>query len=395
MEICVTGFGIISPLGIGYAENIAKLESNTTGITKAMYLDSIYAEKFIFGEVKETNLNLGNKLNLEIDTLSRTDILALIACNEAIEMAELTKDEINSFDTALISSSTVGGMSQTDDLYNDANLLSQGSNFLFSYGSGVHTLRLAKHFSILGITDTINTACSSSANAIMIGARLIKAKKAKRVIVGGVDSLSKFTVNGFNSLQIISTELCRPFCENRMGLNLGEGAAYLVLESSEAIKNKKVYAKISGYGNHNDGFHPTALSDNAIGPMLAMEGALYNSQIDKKNIDLINSHGTATLNNDLTELTGIKKIFNENIPPIYSTKSYTGHTLAASGAMEAIFSIFSILNGSLYKSLNCEDPIDNCPIIQKNQSNIEVNHVLSNSFGFGGNCTTLIISKFI
>src|SRR5690606_29610564 len=134
-----------------------------------------------------------------------------LAFKEAIADAGLDADELSRPDTGLISASTVGGMCYTDQLYTDANALGKGSEFVQSYSASAHTYHLARHFGIHGFTDTINTACSSSANAIALGFRLIRSGRCRRVIVGGVDSLAKYTVNGFNSLRILSEDLCQPF----------------------------------------------------------------------------------------------------------------------------------------------------------------------------------------
>jgi 3-oxoacyl-(acyl-carrier-protein) synthase len=394
MKVLVTGFGIISAIGNNVSENLTHLIQNKTGIEKARFFESKFVDEFYFGEVKLTKDQMHEISNLnDIHGFTKTDLFAFIAFQEAIKMANLSQAELSDLDTALISSSTVGGMAETDDLYKDANSLTKGTEHLYAYGSGIHTSRLATHFGVLGYTDTINTACSSSANAIMLGVKLIKYGKAKRVIVGGADSISKFTINGFNSLQILSKSKCQPFSKDRDGLNLGEGAGYIVLESSEFVEDKPIYAEILGYGNSNDAFHPTALSDNAIGVSLAMCHAIKNAKLTPDRIDYINAHGTATNNNDHVELIGLGKVFDK-IPMYNSTKSYTGHTLAAAGVIEAIYSILSIKQNTLFRSLNCNSPIlTDTPPIQENIENIEVNHVLSNSFGFGGNCTSLIISK--
>ncbi len=393
MDVFVTGFGVISALGCGVDENFNELKENQTGISKAIFFESSFVDVFPFGEVKKSTEELHQILDLTLNSsLTRTDLFALIATQEAIKMANLSREEVSSFETALITSSTVGGMVETDFLYEDSNLLSTGSPFLFSYGSGAHTQKLIEHFKFQGYTDTINTACSSSANAIMMGVKLIRSGKVKRAIVGGTDSLSKFTINGFNSLQILSKKNCSPFSSERDGLNLGEGAGYLVLESSEVVKDKKLYAKIIGYGNSNDAFHPTALSDDAKGVIDAMKKALISAKIKEDDIDFINMHGTATENNDRTEIIGIKEIFKK-IPLFNSTKSYTGHTLAAAGSIEAIYSILSIQNNLLFKSLNSHNPIVYNPLFDSNIKNIDVKIIMSNSFGFGGNCSSLIISK--
>ena len=186
---------------------------------------------------------------------------------------------------------------------------------------------------------------------------------------------------------------CAPFDANRKGLNLGEGSAYLVLESEDIIGSKKRYAEILGFGNSNDAFHPSSLSEDAVGVVECISRAISNAQISPIEIDYINAHGTATGNNDITELIGIKKVF-KGFPPFNSTKSFTGHTLAAAGAIEAVFSIFSIYNNELFPSLNCNTPIEpfnEFPIIEHKSA--EIKTVLSNSFGFGGNCSSLIIRE--
>lgn len=394
-RVLVTGIGVISALGKNVEENHASLVNGRAGIDKALHFESHYASVLPFGEIKISNEVLKHELNLDGEPgYTRTCLLAVKAFEEAIGDAGLTPAELSSFDTALISASTVGGMCLTDQLYEDANLRSDGSEYLEAYGCGAHTLMLAEKYDINGFTDTINTACSSSANAIMLGARLIKAGRAKRVIVGGVDALAKYTVNGFNALKILSESPCKPFDENRDGLNLGEAAAYLVLESEEIVGDKKVYAEIAGYGNSNDAHHPSAMSDEAVGAMISMKEAIGVAGITPDQIDYINAHGTGTPNNDSVELLGISKVFDQ-VPPFSSTKSYTGHTLGASGAVEAIFSILSINYSEIYPSLHIETQMGGFAAspVQSYQNNVSVNYVLSNSFGFGGNCTSLVLGK--
>ncbi|MFC1732896.1 beta-ketoacyl-[acyl-carrier-protein] synthase family protein [candidate division KSB1 bacterium] len=395
MKVFVTGIGLISPIGLNVNENQKNLRSGELGIGKTQFFESKYASSFQFGEVDLDNDTLKKQLDLENEKgLTRTCLFAFKAFREAIEDANLSLSELSSFDTAFISASTVGGMCLTDQLYHDANLMSETSDYLTSYGPSAHTLRIAKKYNIKGFTNTINTACSSSANAIMLGVRLIKSGYAKRAIVGGVDSLAKYTVNGFSALQILAENPCKPFDENRVGLTLGEGAAYLVLESEELLNHKNVYAQISGYGNANDAFHASTISEDATGVIDSIKLAIKSANIDRTQIDYINAHGTGTINNDFAELVGLTKVFDK-IPPFNSTKSYIGHTLGAAGAIEAIYSIFSINKNELYPSLNFDTPISkfNLSPIKAYEQNVEINHVLSNSYGFSGNCTSLVISK--
>lgn len=394
-RVLVTGMGIISAIGNNVSENYNSLFQARTGISKAIYFESAYTSVLPFGEVKCSNEELKRQLSLEDETgYTRTCLLAVKAFEEAITDAGLTQDQLSSFQTALISASTVGGMCLTDQLYQDANAESGGSEYLDAYGCAAHTLKLINKFHIKGFTDTINTACSSSANAIMLGARLIKSGRAKRVIVGGVDGLAKYTVNGFNALNILSKFPSKPFDEDRDGLNLGEAAAYLVLEAEDIVGNKKIYAEIAGYGNANDAYHASAMSDDAVGAVLSMREAIKSAGIGEDQVNYINAHGTGTPNNDQVELFGLTRIF-ETVPPYNSTKSYTGHTLGAAGAVEAIFSILSIVNSKIFPGLHVEKPIVSfaIPPVSKLMENISVKYVLSNSFGFGGNCTSLVLGK--
>lgn len=394
-RVLVTGMGIISAIGENLSENHDSLRNGKTGISQAAHFKSRYASVLPFGESPISNEALKEELGLQASKgFTRTSLLAVKAFEEAITNANLTTAQLSSFDTAFISASTVGGMCLTDQLYDDANLKTQGSEYLEAYGCAAHTIQLLEKYNIRGFSDTINTACSSSANAIMMGARLIRSGRAKRAIVGGVDSLAKYTVNGFNSLKILSESPCKPFDENRDGLNLGEGAAYLVLEAEDIVGEKKVYAEIAGYGNANDAHHPSAMSDEATGAIRSMREAVESAGIGFDRIGYINAHGTGTQNNDEVELTGMATLF-KNIPPFNSTKSYTGHTLGAAGAIEAIYSILSIVHSEIYPSLHIETHMSSHKDIPVDAflPDTRIDYALSNSFGFGGNCTSLVFRK--
>jgi len=386
--------GVISAIGQNLAQNRDSLSAARCGISTYLELfPSKYAGVLPFGTIHISNTNLQEALNAYEPGVTRTSLLALHAFEEAIAAAGLTPDQLTEAGTALIGASTVGGMCLTDELYHDANKTEEGSQYLSSYDNASVTLYLQKRFKVGGVVNTINTACSSSANAVMFGASLIKNGWAKRAIVGGADSLAKFTINGFNSLHILSPEICRPFDEDRKGLNLGEGAAFLVLEGEETIAGKKVYAELTGYCNTNDAYHPSSLSDEGDGPYLSMKGALDMAAIEAEKIDFINAHGTGTENNDLVESTAMLRLF-EQPPPFASTKSYTGHTLGASGAIEAVYSILCLQEQELYPGLHFSKPIPGTGLVPVQEYHKQsLQHVMSNSFGFGGNCSSLIFSK--
>lgn len=386
--------GVISAIGNSVAENHHALKEGKCGIEKNLNLfPTKYASILPFGQVNISTENLRSKLKIPETGVTRTSLLALHAFNEAIAGAGLSNTIISSSDIALIGASTVGGMCLTDELYADANKNEEGSDYTQSYDCASVCLFLQQRYKMNGIINTINTACSSSANAIMYGAMLIKSGFAKRAIVGGADSLAKFTINGFNALHILSADKCTPFDENRKGLNLGEGAAFLVLEKEEDAVGKNIYAELKGYCNANDAYHPSSLSEQADGPFLAMQGALQSANITADKIDFINAHGTGTENNDEVESKAIIRLFNE--PPAFSSsKGNIGHTLGAAGVVEAVYSILSLLHQEIYPNLNFKQVISSTgltPVLSCKKMPLQ--YIMSNSFGFGGNCSSLIFSK--
>jgi 3-oxoacyl-(acyl-carrier-protein) synthase len=392
--------GVISAIGNSVAENHQSLKDAVCGVSKEFDLFSTkYAGLLPFGQVQISTADLQKKLMVTEPGVTRTTFLALHALNEAIGDCGMVAEEIQSFDTALIGANTVGGMCLTDELYNDANSQNAvhkktgGSDYLASYDCASVNMYLQKHFKINGVINTINTACSSSANAIMYGAMLMKNGYAKRAIVGGTDCLAKFTINGFNALHILSDEICTPFDEGRKGLNLGEGAAFLILEKEEDLKGRKVYAELTGYCNANDAYHPSSLSDEGDGPFLSMQGALKAANLSADKIDFINAHGTGTENNDEVESRAMIRLFDE--PPAFaSTKGNIGHTLGASGAIEAVYSILCLLHQEVYANMHFKNTIPSTGLSPVQlYTKKQVNHVMSNSFGFGGNCSSLIFSK--
>ena len=394
--VAITGMGIISAIGNTVEENYVSLVNDKMGITTIENISTVHSGEIKVGEIKKTNQQLVAELQLPPDNnFSRTAMIGAIAAKQAVQNANISA--INEHRTGLISATSVGGMDMTEahyyDYFEDKNLI----KYISCHNGGDVAHKIADELGLKGIVTTISTACSSAANAIMLGARLIKSGKLDRVIVGGTDALAKFTINGFKTLMILTDGYNSPFDDNRKGLNLGEAAAFLVLESDEIVKkeNKKVLARVSGYANANDAFHQTASSENGDGAFLAMEKALQVANLRPEQIDYINVHGTATPNNDLSEGRAIARIFGEEKAPDFSsTKPMTGHTLAAAAAIEAVYSVLAIQNNVVFPNLNFKSPMQEFNLIpQTTLKHKNIEHVLSNSFGFGGNCSTLIFSK--
>lgn len=394
--VAITGMGIISAIGNTVEENLESLLNGNTGISTIENIVTVHKDVIKVGEIKKTNNELAAELNLSEDNnFSRTAMLGAIAAKQAVANAGIKS--INEYKTGLISASSVGGMDMTERYYYEYFENPEVVKYISAHDGGDVAQKIADELGLKGLVTTISTACSSAANSIMMGARLIKSGKLDRVIVGGTDALAKFTINGFKTLMILSDTYNTPFDNDRKGLNLGEAAAFLVLESDEVVakENKKVLARVSGYGNANDAFHQTASSENGEGAFLAMEKAFQVSGLEPSKIDYINVHGTATPNNDLSEGRAIIRMFGEaNVPDFSSTKPFTGHTLAAAAAIEAVYSVLAIQNNVVFPNLNFKTPMSEFNMIpQTTLKNKNIDHVLSNSFGFGGNCSTVIFSK--
>lgn len=393
--VAITGMGIISAIGNSPEENFTALQHGKTAVGMIENIETRHKDAIKVGEIKYTNAELAQLLALPDDTnYSRTAMLGAYAARQAVANAGIT--DCNAYATGLVSATSVGGMDMTERYFYDYLEQEAHRKYIFAHDAGDSSRKIAGYLGLKGTVTTISTACSSAANAIMLGARLIKSKQLDRVIVGGTDALSKFTINGFKTLMILSDTYNTPFDADRKGLNLGEAAAYLVLESDEVVQkeNKKVLAYVSGYGNANDAFHQTASSENGDGAFLAMEKALKVAGLQPSDIDYINAHGTATQNNDLSECRAIERIFGTTVPDFSSTKPFTGHTLAAAAAIEAVYSILALQHGIVFPNLNFQTPMPEVSLIPQTElKHKPIQHVLSNSFGFGGNCSTVLFSK--
>ncbi|MDO6758597.1 beta-ketoacyl-[acyl-carrier-protein] synthase family protein [Tamlana sp. 2_MG-2023] len=394
--VAITGMGIISAIGNNVEENYQSLIESRKGISRISKIKTNHVNDIMVGEIAFTNEEIAAQLGLKSDnSFTRTALLGCLAAKEAVENAGI--DNVDDYKTGLISSTSVGGMDMTERYYYESFENKAVQKYIESHHAGDSTQKIAEELGInKSFVTTISTACSSAANAIMLGARLIKSGELDRVIVGGADCLSKFTINGFKTLMILSDTYNTPFDENRKGLNLGEAAAYLVLESDALVQkeNKTVLAYVKGYGNANDAYHQTASSENGDGATLAMKKALKVANYNAADIDYINAHGTATGNNDLSEGRAIIRVFEDTVPDFSSTKAYTGHTLAAAGAIEAVYSILALQHNVVYPNLNFKTQMkafEITPELQLKKKPIQA--VMSNSFGFGGNCSTVIFSK--
>ena len=352
------------------------------------YLGSAHTDLPV-GEVPCSNDELRQQLGLDNAPMPRTSLLGLMAAKEALTMSGLQPSESMAF----ISGTTVGGIDLTEQHWLDYAEGKAAENIRL-HEAGESTNAIAKHLGQFGFISTPSTACSSALNAIMQGANLLRTGQVKQALVGGSESLSRFHFNGFNTLMILDSQPCRPFDADRHGLNLGEGAGYIVLEDEQAAieRGATILGYVAGYANTCDAFHQTASSENGEGAYLAMSKALEIAQLQPAAIDYVNAHGTATPNNDLSESAALHRVFGSTMPPVSSTKAFTGHTTSASGGLETVICLLAMRNHFVPANLHWSNTAEGLVIPTTHTTQRDLHHVLCNAFGFGGYESSFILS---
>ncbi|MDR0712938.1 MAG: beta-ketoacyl-[acyl-carrier-protein] synthase family protein [Bacteroidales bacterium] len=393
MKVFITGMGIITAIGAGADETLSALKSGRSGIGGIRRFDTVHRHIPV-GEVKQSNEELCDLLKLPTvgRYYSRTALLGLMAARQAMRSSHSVTPVRR---VALVNATTTGGMDYHEMHYrklSSDDIHAQEMELLDCAG-GTHLIA-----ETLGITDnvtTVSTACSSSANAILTGVRMIRNGLADKVLAGGSDAITRFTLNGFNTLEILSPTGCRPFDAHRNGLTLGEGAAYVVLEPEKTALPDDVLCVVSGYANVSEAYHQTSSSPDGKGAAMVIRQALSVAALSPDDIDCIHAHGTGTQVNDLSEGRAVETVFRNQIPPLSSAKGCIGHTLAAAGSAGAVVSVLSLGEQLLFPNTGFNHPMPELSF-QPNTllRKATVNHVLSNSFGFGGSNTSLIFSRY-
>ena len=392
-NIVITGEGIISAIGNDKATVLQSLLDGRSGIVEMKHLHSSHHELPV-GEVQLSNDEMKAMLALPIEEqTSRTSLMGMLAVKQALAEAQLPETAPKNRRVVLISGTTVGGMDITEQYYDSFATSDEHLDCLKKHDCGSSTEEIAAMFGISECT-TISTACSSAANALILGANLLKTGQADLVIAGGSEALTRFHLNGFNSLMILDHEPCRPFDAQRAGLNLGEGAAFVVMETEASARERgaDIHAWLTGYGNACDAFHQTASSDNGEGAYRAMTEALEMAHLQPEDIDYVNAHGTGTPNNDLSESAALKRVFAEKMPLISSTKAFTGHTTSASGSIETVICLLAMQHHFVPANLRWEHQIPDGITPTTGVKDVTLKHVVCNAFGFGGNDSSLILS---
>lgn len=386
--ISITGMGILCAIGNNAQQVLLSLQRKQSGIGPMKYLPSRHTDIPV-GEIKLSTEEMKSMLGIHREEpLSRTSAMGALAVREALQQAGVR--DLSHKRIALISGTTVGVMDVTEQYFERMKTEPELRYLPHSNECGKSTDEIAAFSGLAGARCcTICTACSSALNAMMVGADMLENDEVDLVVAGGSEPLSRYHLNGFNSLMILDRQQCRPFDETRAGLNLGEGAAFVVMEKDAP----NALAYLAGYANRCDAFHQTATSKEGEGAFLAMSGALRMAGIQPRDIQYINAHGTGTSDNDASESAAFKRVFGESMPEMSSTKSYTGHTTSAAGAVETVICLLAMQHGFIPASLGWSHPMPEGVIPSQGRSGVKLDYVMCNSFGFGGNDSSLILSS--
>ena len=396
-RVAITGLGIFCSTGKNVEEFAQSLRKGRTGIGPITLFDTSKYPCKIGAEIRDYRSEEFFKKK-ELKKLSRTDQFGLIAAEEAVKASEI--HSYPSEEVGVCLGAGAGGMFEAETYHREILVKGRSKpSLIWPFIPSYTTDRVAERFGFSGPKFTVTTACSSSATAIGYGADLIRSGKSKAVLCGGSEALSELTFGGFNSLKATDPSPCKPFDRKRAGMSLGEGAGIVILEDfDEAIKRgARIYAEFLGYGIGGEAYHITAPEPSGMREARIIREAMEEGGILPAEVDYINAHGTGTPLNDKVETLSIKNVFGERAYsiPVSSIKSSVGHCLGSAGAIEAIASVLSIVNQFIPPTLNHQEGDEDCDLdyVLGKSREAQVEVVLSNSFAFGGNCTSLVFRK--
>ena len=389
VPIAVTGLGCLSGAGMNLAENLATLFDGRRYPGPPIRFSTDHP-------VVYPVLELRDQFNLPLDEeqmlYARTGQLALAAALEALTDAGYDEGALQGKRVGVCVGTTVGCALNCDDFYRDyKDGKSPGMAIIERYLRSNPAAVIARQLKLNGPVQTVVNACSSGTDAIGLGASWLRAGVCDLVISGGADEVSRVTYAGFSSLMITDTSPCRPFDVNRKGLNLGEGAGIMILERSDEVTKSQVHGQVLGYGSACDAHHLTAPRPDGAGLKAALAEALQTAGVPPQQISFVNAHGTGTPDNDRIE----GQVLHEVLPgvPFLSTKGYTGHTLGAAGAIEAVYTLACLKRGEIPASIGFVEPDPDIPVAPVTENTSFAGRVaLSQSLAFGGNNAALILS---
>ncbi len=397
-RVVVTGMGIVSAVGWTLAETWEAIEQGRSGLRTLSLFESQRCGRLPVGEVPgDPSARSG------LAGGSRSDHLAVWAAKQAFRDAGLGTGDFLADRGAVVLGALTGGMLFTEEflsrLHRENRIdPSRPADFanLADRACCNAADRVAEDCGLAGFRTTVSNACASGGSALGLGCDLIEAGEADVVLAGGVDSLNRVVLNGFNSLMLVSPDGCRPFDAERKGMSVGEGAGVLVLESEAraTARGASVRAWLAGRGNTCDAHHVSAPQPEGRGLGRAMHRALDDAGLAPGKVDYINAHGTGTADNDPAEAKAIRAVFGDAPPAVSSTKRFFGHTLAAAGAIEAIVTVLALERQAIPPNLGLRtvDPrIPLVPVAEYRPAKLDV--AMSTSLGFGGNNSAVLFRR--
>ncbi len=399
-RIAVTGMGIICSIGRNKEEVWRSIRESRAAIGKLTRFPGETFPTDIAAEVEEDVAPLLPIGGRDAKRLSRTDLRAVIAAGEALAQADEGAARSVARERTIVSTGTsTGGLLEGESYY--FRRLVQGrrrapASRVLQQPTSAPSDAVARAFALGGGVVSNATACASAGAAVGMAADYLRSHHVDAALAGGSDALCRLTYSGFNVLQAVDPEPCAPFSSGRKGITLGEGAAYLMLErwDDAVARGATILAELCGYGASCDAHHPTAPAEDGRGAEAAMRGALAEGAIDASAIDYINAHGTGTLLNDSAETRAIVAAVGDS-KPVSSSKSFFGHTLGASGGVEAVITVLALLDQLAPPTLRLSEAAADCTLdyVPHTPRPMPIVNALSNTFGFGGSNVSLLFRR--
>lgn len=392
LHLAITGYTATTAAGTGIQENIDSLLNEETGLSHTLKYDKCDIDTWI-GKVNQLDTVTLPETHSDFDCRNNQLLWYAINQDNFINKIEKLREKYSNKRIGVFIGTTTSGIQRCEQFFsssNGNNAPPQDYNHEKTTNIGSCTDFFLNIFGLEGMAYSISTACSSSAKVFGSAHRAIQSGLCDAAVVGGVDTMCLTILYGFNSLQLVSSDICRPFANDRAGISIGEAAGFAILEPDSAASSAPL---LIGYGESSDAYHMSTPHPKGKGARLAIRDALRMANLDHKSIDYINLHGTGTMQNDAVESLACESLFGRDVY-CSSTKGWTGHTLGAAGIIEAIYSLIAIQENVIFKNLNTNivDPNINCKIATETISK-PISHVMSNSFGFGGSNAALIFGK--
>jgi 3-oxoacyl-[acyl-carrier-protein] synthase II len=399
-RVVVTGIGLLSAIGNSREDVWAGLVAGRCGIRDLTLFDGTGCRSQKVAEVGPFAPDPGFSPK-GWHRLSRSDQMAVVASREALDDSGILSSGLGGDRIGVVLGSGTADLLRNEEWFTEVQTsgIRAAPGKIFGHFPSAPGDVVASHFGLEGIKASVLSACSSSTMAIGYAGEAIARGQADAMIAGASDALCRLTLTGFNALRLVDAEPCRPFCRTRKGMNIGEGAAMLVLEdmSRATRRGARIYAELAGYGMRCEAYHPTAPEPEGNAVAALVDDALRQSRVSNDDIDHVNAHGTATPQNDQAEARGFRRVFGARTRrvPVTSIKSMIGHCLAAAGAMEAAALALSIASGVVPPTINFRESDPECEldVVANDAREVRLSCAMSTSLAFGGNDAALVMRK--